>query len=111
MYYTAGSDPNTASQGGVGIAFSNDGINWTRWNGNPLRTFIGGHTFAVQNLRIDGKHYLYFSGGGGTTTAPDLRVLQDVGGGTTLSPDKVLRLGGNVYPLFFDTSSASCWLS
>ncbi len=112
MYYTAGTDPNTNSRGGLGVAFSNDGINWTRANnGNPIRTFSGGHTFSVKNFIIAGKHYLYFIGGGSATVAPDLRVAQDLGDGVSFTQDKILILGSNVYPLFYDATTNSCWMA
>jgi len=109
MYYTGGPDPNTATTGGMGVAFSNDGVNWTRYSGNPVRTFPDGHTFAVQALMIGSQEYVYFFGGGSSTVPPSLRYTT-VSSGVNFSSDTVTPLGGQVYPIYYDSSSGTCLL-
>ena len=109
MYYTAGADPNTSTKGGMGVAFSNDGMNWTRWSGNPLKSYPKGHTFVMQNLLINDKHYLYYLGGGSATQAPDLRVMEDLGNGVSFTDEKILPFN-DFYPLLYDPQTNTCWL-
>jgi hypothetical protein len=112
MYYTAGPAPNTGERGGMGVAYSDNGRDWTRSTRNPIRRFPGGNTFAVQAIEINGINYVYFLGGGGQEKAipPDLRVMQAFDDGT-FGPDRVLKSISNAYPLFFDPRSQTCWLS
>jgi hypothetical protein len=107
MYYTAG----PVLRGGMGVAFSNDGMTWTRWNGNPLKTFENGHTFASKNFLINGTHYLYFLGGGSVNSSPDVRVMRDNGDGISFTKEKILIFAGNVYPILYDSQTNSCWLA
>jgi len=128
MYYTAGHAPNCTSipiqiegcqnlnpqSGGMGVAFSNDGITWTRWSWNPLRRYPGGNTFAGNVVEINGKRYLYFLGGGNQAAGegPTLRTLEIIGEGWSYGVERVLTsLGGNTMPLFFDAQAGSCWMA
>lgn len=112
MYYTAGIAPNTASSGGLGVAFSNDGVNWIRSSHNPLRRFPGGNAFAVLTLEIRGKNYFYFYGGGNAAAgvAPELRVAEILSNGD-LGSDRVLSMGSRSYPLAYDAVSDKCLMA
>ncbi len=115
MYYTAGPAPNTIINGkimgGIGAAFSNDGLSWTRSTKNPIRTFTGGNTFILQALTIGANRYVYFLGGGNNSMGqpPDLRVMQDSGDGERFDPDSILPPAmGNTYPLYYDNQTKTC---
>ena len=114
MYYTAGVAPNNASSGGIGTAVSNDGLNWQRVGPKPMRSFPGGNTFVMQALKIRGKRYVFFLGGGNQVAnqPPVLRVIEDLGNGISFGPDQILsNLPANTYPLFYDAASDSCWMA
>lgn len=110
MYYTAGAAPNTNTSGGLGVAFSNDGISWVRSTKNPIRRFPGGNAFAVQSLQIENKKYFYFYGGGNMAAGlpPELRVTEDLGDGESFGSDQILPMGSRAYPLAYDASSNTC---
>ncbi len=114
MYYTAGPTVNTSTNGGLGVAFSNDGINWTRYSGNPIRKFVGGGTFAANAMRIGNKRYVFFYGGGNYSqnNAPPLRAAEDLGNGTNLGMDIITfgdtQVSKTAYPIAYDTQTNSC---
>jgi hypothetical protein len=115
MYYTAGPTVNTNTNGGLGVAFSNDGINWTRYTGNPIRKFPGGGTFAANAMKIGDKFFIFFYGGGNyaQNDAPPLRVAADSGNGTKLGNDFVTfgntQTSKTAYPIAYDAQAGSCW--
>ncbi len=113
MYYTAGPTVNTTTNGGLGVAFSNDGINWTRFSGNPIRRFPGGGTFAANAIKIGTKRYVFFYGGGNfaRNDSPPLQAAIDLGNGTNLGQD-ITTFGGTktVYPITYDVQTNGCWL-
>lgn len=114
MYYTGGPLPNTSTHGGLGIAFSNDGVNWTRWTSNPFYRFLGGNSLAGRVITIDDTRYMYFVAGGSyqngaIQTPPDRHIMKDLGNGYTFSADKTLPFSPNWGILFYDPSTRSCW--
>lgn len=63
LYYN-GFD-NQYSHWNVGLATSTDGINWTKYPGNPVLSATSGWEFQVvasSVLKIDGTYYLYYYG-------------------------------------------------
>ncbi len=116
MYYTGGPTINTQTNGGLGVAFSSDGINWARFSGNPIRRFPGGGTFAANALKIGTKRYVFFYGGGNfaQNDSPPLKAVEDPGDGVHLGAD-ITTFGGvgmpskTAYPIAYDTGSNTCW--
>ena len=116
MYYTAGTAPNTPVSGGIGVAVSDDGVNWQRMNSDsaPLRSFPDGFTFASQALFIRGVLHLFYLGGGDAASRqpPSLHVAKNAHDGIVFDSDVVLEhLPPNAYPLFFDEAADSCWMA
>jgi hypothetical protein len=65
MYYGAALNKTGTPQGAVGVAFSNNGINWTKYSGNPIITpFVWptGNTYGA------GQPSTYNSNGGSNVT-------------------------------------------
>lgn len=112
QYYTAGNAPNTDTKGGIGVAVSNDGDNWDRVGSGLLRTFPGGNCFILQAIKIAGKRYVYYLGGGDNAAGrgPDLMVMDDTGNGYQFTNDRILdKLPQSYHPLFYDEKAGSCW--
>lgn len=109
MFYTAGLAPNTQVHGGLGMAFSEDGVHWSKSTQNPIRKFVGGNCFARQALNINGRKYFYFQGGGDASQniAPKLRVVEIFSDGS-LGSDQILSLNSNAYPLAYDVHAQRC---
>ncbi len=110
MYYTAGEAHNTSTQGGLGIAFSNDGENWTRYKENPFRSTPGGRTNLAQALTIGKKRYLYYTRAYDFVSGLDVVIAEDSGDGIHFINEKVFPLRG-VVPIFYDNSTGTCWMT
>ena len=63
MYYSGFNDQY--SHWDIGLATSSDGVNWTKYPGNPIIVGTTGWEFqvvATSILKVDGTYYLYYYG-------------------------------------------------
>lgn len=57
--YTAGRSPASASSGGIGLAYSDDGIHWVRYSQNPILTTNNAFAYVDRLLRLPDRLWLY----------------------------------------------------
>ena len=70
MWYGAGIS-SIQGQGGIGYAYSSDGLSWTKYAGNPVLTPGGGAWESAAQLpgavvRLGNTYYLFYNGSSGT---------------------------------------------
>jgi predicted GH43/DUF377 family glycosyl hydrolase len=79
MYYTGLGPPTLAA---IGLAFSNDGVNWTRYSGEPILERVSGTWESVHvswpKVYFDGSGYrMLYLGYNGTFTETGLATSAD----------------------------------
>jgi len=110
MGYTAGPAKNTETRGGVGLAYSTDGVIWTKDERNPIFSTIGGETYALSAVSVGAINYLYFSTTGtpaGMESGNYRMMLDSAGRPLPVYPEK-LHYSDRAYPLAWDASG--CWM-
>jgi hypothetical protein len=57
--YTAGRSPASGSSGGVGLAYSDDGMHWYRYAHNPILPLNDAYAYADRLVRLPDRLWLY----------------------------------------------------
>lgn len=110
MAYMGGMIPNTETRGGIGLAYSADGIRWQKDPRNPILRNPGGGIYALSMLVIRGEVYFYFSTTPSSGTGENFRVKLGANGKPLLyESTQRLPYGGAVYPL--GCESCGCWMA
>jgi hypothetical protein len=100
--YVMGYSAGPILGGGVGLAYSLDGVNWTRDAHNPIYSVSGLPSLALSAVSIHGIPYLYFSSNGGV-----FRLALNSSGAPAAAPE-VTTYPASVYPVAWDDSG--CWM-
>jgi len=111
MGYTAGPYKNTEAKGGIGLAYSDDGVIWVKDPRNPIFATPGGETYALSAVTIREANYLYFTAYGGVRGIErgNYRMALDSAGRPFPVPPEKLRYTQPAYPLAWELSG--CWMA
>jgi hypothetical protein len=109
--------PPQTTQEAVGLAFSNDGIAWTRFGTLPVlipsgntADWDGKYAFRASVIQLNGTYHMFYSGSSGINN-PNSAFSYTFGVGHASSTDGILWTKDSDNPIFTILDSAEAWRS